>query len=145
MVAGLAVDPKAVYVPCLNNKLYAFDAMQGNQLWEQHLEGRLDQTPLTPGGTVYIVGSGKGLYALTASRGEVKWFVPGVEQILARSGDRLLALDELGNILVIVTDSGTVDKTLAAPNIVAWAFNTTDGTAYGATADGRLVALDALR
>jgi len=145
VTAPLAVDPKAVYVAALDNKVYAFDALKGDHLWDTYLEGKLDQAPLTPGGSVYVVGSGKGLYSLTVDKGEIKWFVPGVKRVLARAPDRLLALDEQSNLLVIASDTGTVDKTLPMPGVSRWAFNTIDGTAYGVTPDGRVVAMEILR
>ena len=63
VVAGLLSDDVLVFIPCLDNKVYAFDALDGTHQWDTHVDGILDQTPVLRGKLLLVVGSGYGLTA----------------------------------------------------------------------------------
>ena len=43
VIGGLAADGRAVYVPCLDSHVYAFDMNSGSEIWSTPVEGRLDR------------------------------------------------------------------------------------------------------
>lgn len=143
VAGGLAVDSKAVYIPCLDRKLYAFELISSKLLWTARLDGRLDQTPMVAGSSILAIGAGSGLYAVDKVKGEQRWpVVPNVRQLISHSADHAYALDSANNILAISLDTGAVDATIPVNDLAAVATNTTDGTIYVMSTDGRLVAVE---
>ncbi len=108
VTGGLASDGKAVYVPSLDHYLYAFDAATGSELWDTHLEGTLDQKPMSTKGMVLVPSSGKGLYGVATANGEVTWEADGVSQIAAVVGDHVWVGDTAGNLKSLSLSDGSV-------------------------------------
>ena len=140
--AGLAADNRALYVPALDKKLYAFDVLTGTELWDVELSGILNQAAMPVGSTVLVVGSGEGVFGVSTDKGEKKWFIPHVTQVLAHGAERASMIDDRGNLLVVLADTGAVEKTIALPEVKRWAVNDVDGTVFALTKDGRLAAID---
>lgn len=141
VVAPLSSDERVVYVPALNNKLYAFDALSGNHLWDARLEGRLDQAAMPAGPYVLQIGSGNGLYAVTVDRGEIKWFTPGVQQLVSSSGRHVFAADTAGRLLVLNRETGKAEQTVTIRDVEAYAENYANPTVYVITRDGRIASI----
>ncbi|MGN6370796.1 MAG: outer membrane protein assembly factor BamB family protein [Phycisphaerae bacterium] len=111
VVAGLATDTHAVFVPSLDHYLYGFDATTGGELWNQRLDGQLDQTPVVTklaGGEVLVPASGKGLYAVSPADGTVRWEADGVTQIASVNGDYVWAGDSSDNLRCMRVDTGEI-------------------------------------
>ncbi len=145
VVGGLVADSHAVYIPCLDRKLYAFELVSSKRLWAARLDGKLDQAPMLAGANVLAVGAGSGLYAVDIIKGETHWFVPNVRQILSRTADHVMAADTSGNILAVNLDTGSVDSTTPTNQADLFVTNTIDGTVYAVSGDGRIVALEAAK
>ena len=143
--APLTADASRLYIPCMDRRLYCFDANNGRPLWDTRLDGTLDQAALAAGASVLCVGRGKGLYCLNSSNGEIKWNLPGVEQIISRSGDHVYAADGSGSLLSIAMDTGTVDSKLSLANVLEYVPNDLDGLIFAVTRDGRIAALEAAK
>lgn len=140
--AGLAADNRALYVASMDKKMYAFDALTGTELWDVRLGGQLNQAPMPVGSTVLVVGTGEGLFGVSADKGERKWVLPHVKQVLAHGAERAMVIDDHGNLLVVLADTGVVEKTVALPEVKMFASNELDATVFAVTNDGRLAAID---
>lgn len=87
-----AVVGGMVYVGSNDGKVYALDAITGQQKWAASVGGRLDSSPAVVNGVVYVNSSNGNVYALDAATGQQKWFVflPGSQQDTG-GGDTLLS------------------------------------------------------
>lgn len=144
-LAPLTADANRVFIPCMDRRLYCFDAGVGTPLWDTRLDGKLDQQAMIVGGNVLCVGTDKGLYCLATKDGEIKWTMPGVQQLVAKSGDRVFASDASGALISVSVDGGTVEGRLPLQSIKQFVQNEYDGIAYAVTTDGRVAALEATR
>jgi outer membrane protein assembly factor BamB len=142
VVAGLVADTRAVYVPCLDRKLYAFDLASSDLLWSARLDGQLDQPAVVAGSKVLAVGKGSGLYAVDIAKGDQRWLVPNVQQILSRTPDHVYVADAGLRIESINLDTGSVDGTAQTNGANLFSSNTVDSTVYMISKDGRMAALE---
>ncbi|MEI8196499.1 MAG: PQQ-binding-like beta-propeller repeat protein, partial [Phycisphaerae bacterium] len=139
--ADLTTDQVRVYVPCLNGYLYAFEAMTGAPSWNQRLEGKLDQAALVVGKSILVPSTGKGLYALSSTDGQIKWLSPGVTQVVGAAGNKIFATNAAKNLLIINAENGSVERTLAVPNVKHY-LPSTSKTVIILTTDGRLTSIE---
>ena len=125
VVAGLATDMHTVFVPSLDHYLYAFDATSGGELWNQRLDGELDQTPIATklaGGELLVPARNKGLYAINPADGTTRWEADGVTQIASIFGDYVWAGDSSGNLRCMRVDTGEIVSStpIASPQSFIW-------------------------
>lgn len=142
VIGGLATDGSRVYVPSLEGKLYAFDALSGNHVWDTHLSGLLDQTPFVANKLVLVVGSGSGLHALDSANGDLKWSVPGITRLVSDSPDHIYAADAKGTLYAIAPATGAVETRVPVANVAQYLTNQIDTSIVILTKDGRLAAFE---
>jgi len=120
VTGGPAADARAVYVPCLDGNVYAFEMNTGSQLWITPLQGVLDQNLETTRSDVLVPTSSSVLYCLSTSRGEKRWEAHGVKDIGTIAGDRVWVMDSVGTLKAISLDNGEVlqSASLGAARIV---------------------------
>ena len=104
--AGVAVDFNALYVPCLDQRVYAFRTDTGGELWEQQLEGRLEIAPALGGPVVLVTNAEGKLFALTRLTGAIAWQAEGVAQIATVNDDVVWISDKSGNLKCLMLDTG---------------------------------------
>ena len=106
VVGGLAADFNAVYVPSLDQRVYAFRTDSGGELWETQLEGRLEFAPVLAG-PVALVRSVEGrLFALNRADGAIKWHLDNIDQIATVDGEAVWIADRSGNLRFVSLKSG---------------------------------------
>ncbi len=115
VLGGLAADSNAVYVPCMDQRMYAFRSDTGGELWEQQLDAPLQEAPVLAGPVVLATADNRTMYALARQNGEVKWKVPNVAQIATVNESTVWVGDTGGVIRLISLDTGT-EKTSALTN-----------------------------
>jgi outer membrane protein assembly factor BamB len=145
VVAGLAADGRAVYIPALDQRLYAFSVDRGAELWQAQLQGRLDQTPSLGGNVVLCPASGQGLFALDRQNGDRRWFAQGVTSVATVSGDHVWVGDAQGNVKSLSLASGDVLAQAEVPNAAAFIRNEEDDTVYIVNRSGAVGAYRARR
>jgi outer membrane protein assembly factor BamB len=130
VVAGLAADGRAVYVPALDQRLYAFSVDRGAELWQAQLQGTLDQTPALGGNVVLCPARGQGLFAVSRQNGERRWLSPGVTSVATVSGDHVWVGDNQGNLKSLSLDKGDVLASAEIPGAAAFIRNEVDETVF---------------
>ena len=110
---GLAADFNAVYVPCEDQRVYAFRSDTGGELWEQQLDDRLEETPVMAGPVALVTAVNRKMSALARPTGEVKWTKEGVSQVATVSEDTVWIGDMSGEIRLLALETG--DEKAAAP------------------------------
>jgi hypothetical protein len=138
VVAGLNADANALYVPSLDQRLYAFSTPNGGQLWETQLEGRLEDTPVLAGPVVIVKSQSSGFYGLARTNGAIKWHAPDVAQVGNGDDNSIWALDSGGTLKSLNLNDGTVLASAPA-NAVQWVVpNPVDGNVVLVTYGGRV-------
>ena len=95
-----------LFVDYSDGRVRAFDALSGTELWIRDLAPQLnrfedvDADFALIGDTLYAASAASGLYALSATTGEIRWFYPlaGVVTLSPFEGDLILGMQhgELG-------------------------------------------------
>jgi outer membrane protein assembly factor BamB len=140
VVAGLAMDSNAVYVPCLEQRVYAFRADTGGELWERQLAGRLEISPTLTGPCVLVISQDHVMYALRRTNGEIKWQVPDVTRVAAIEDGAVWVADTAGNLKLIAVDDGSQRTSAQTPGIQLFIRNTADKRVFMVGTDGTVAA-----
>jgi outer membrane protein assembly factor BamB len=124
VLAGLTADGRNVYVPCMDQRLYAFSVERGAEMWQSQLEGTLDQTPAVGGSVVMCPARGRGLFGISKQDGSKKWMSPGVESVATVTGNHAWVGDVQGNLKSLNVETG---EELASAQIPDAAFFVRNG------------------
>ncbi len=117
VAGGIAADNHAVYVPCMNEHLYAFNVDNGGYLWDTRLAGILDVTPIAAGPIVLTIGRGRGLFGVDRENGDIKWNIEHIAQLGTATESVLWALDDQANFVKISVPTGQVLSTIESPGL----------------------------
>ncbi len=127
VTAPLNADSRAVYVPCLDQRMYAFSIDSGGELWETPLDGTLESKPRLGGSVVMVISNQRrGLYGLGRRDGKVKWNVPGVKQIATVSDSAAWVATEDGKFESVALDTGAILGAAPAEGVQIFVPNTLD-------------------
>lgn len=137
VVAGLAADPRAVYVPALDQRVYAFSADSGGELWETTEPlGTLETTPRLATSLVLITSNEKGLFGLNRRDGAIKWNVPDINQVATVIGTTAWVGGRDGTLKSISLDTGAVLTSTPTEGIQFYLKDTLDSNVFLVTRAG---------
>ncbi len=146
MYSGTEVDPAmsndGLYLAGLDQSVWAFDLLTGEDLWRVRTGSRLVDKPVFHGRTVYVSLPDRGFSALRSRDGKVKWSAAGVagEAVAVRDG-RLLVWDGSVMTTLDLDDGAVIERVELAgvSHVVADGF--ADGDLYLAWSRGPVVKL----
>ncbi len=78
-----------------------------NILWKFSSGETLSQSPLVHGEFVYVLSDDRNLYSLSTRDGLPQWKSPGVNKVMAISGDKMYAVGEVGRLVVLDLKTGS--------------------------------------
>ncbi len=136
VLTGVVADYNAVYVPSMDQRVYAFRSDTGGELWERQLSGRLDTKPTLAGPCVLVISREEGMYAMARDTGEIKWHVPDVTAVAAIEDDAVWVGDSMGNLKLIALDNGAQRQSAPVPGVQIYIQNTTDNHVFLVAHDG---------
>ncbi len=100
-----------LFVTSIDGFVYAVREKEGTVAWEFSTGDRLEQSAFPNGNDLYFVTTSNHLFKMDITRGlkSEGWEVPvaGISRFLGISGDKVFALDELENIVVLDSATGT--------------------------------------
>ena len=145
VVAGLAADGRAVYVPAMDQRVYAFAVDTGSELWNRQLAGALDVTPALGGPCVMVVahglgGVGSSLYGLARQDGAIKWKADDVSQVATVGENSAWVGDNAGNLKSLSLETGEILSSTPIPGAQFFVRNPDDDNLILVTRSG-MVAL----
>jgi outer membrane protein assembly factor BamB len=145
VTAGLHVDERGCFVPCEDNRLYAFDRQSGKPLWPPVVcQGPLRLPPQVSDNTIFQYALRDRLYAVDVATGVVRWAMPAgrvVVGIVQDRGSQVYVLDASGHLRVVEEISG---QELASVPITAYDVylpNVTAPAIYATSRTGELVCI----
>jgi outer membrane protein assembly factor BamB len=124
------------YVYCLQPS-----RQSSNILWKFSTGETLSQSPVVNGEFVYVLSDDRSLYSLSTRDGLPQWKSPGVNRIMAISGDRMYAVGEVGRIVVLDLKSGSRVATIPVDEFDLQVTNTVTDRLYYGTKLGTLQCL----
>ena len=140
VVSGLAADFNAVYVPSLDQRVYAFRTDTGGELWEQQLEGRLENLPVLAGPVVLVRSVEGKLFALNRNDGLIRWQAANIAHILSVDTDCVWVADRTGNLRLVNLDTGRDIASAPATDVKLFVSNGLDNKVI-LVGDGGLLGL----
>ncbi len=145
VVAGMCVDDRAAFIPCLNRRVYAFGLAGGEPLWRFTTKGQLLDDVQVSDNSVFQYSRGDEFYALDVTNGEKRWSMRQGRRILAAmpSKDVPMAylVDNARNLLVVDEILGKIQVTIPLTGVNLFADNTSASAIYLGNSAGRLVCL----
>lgn len=146
VIGSIFVDGRGCFVPCQDNRLYAFD-MAGTPLprWRGK-ETFVCAGPLTEGvqvgeDTIFQYADRDGLYAINLANGMKRWHTPSDSSCrVVGMADRMVYLlhGQTGQLQVVDELLGKVQHTIEMEDDVVFARNALMSAVYFATPDGRI-------
>lgn len=144
-VDGSSQDRQLVVVASEDGSVYAFDARDGEQVWQFTAGDKVWSTPVIRDGVVYFGSHDRNVYAINLADGRKKWqFKTGgvVAGRLLLFGDLVVAGSFDRKLYAISADDGSLRWSFPGGNWF-WAGPVADeGTIFAASMDGNVYALD---
>ncbi len=104
IVAAPAATNALLYVGDLQGRLYAVDALSGEERWQFQAQGGIYASPIVAGGQVYIATQEGQVYAVDRNTGQPLWemsFGSPINQPLALADGRLYFRTDDGRLHAI--------------------------------------------
>jgi outer membrane protein assembly factor BamB len=143
VLAAMHVDRRGVFVPCMDHRLYAFDPLAGQKLWDHPFITRKPlRDPVQVGErTVYQFSAGDKFYAINLTSGAARWTRDEGRTVLAEFDGNTYLLNADLNLLVVDEMLGDVKTSVPMTGWDLFAANTTAPAVYVATRDGRIACI----
>jgi outer membrane protein assembly factor BamB len=145
VVAALHVDDRAAFIPCLNQRVYAFGLAGGEPLWWFTAKGQLQDDIQASDNSVFQYARGDKLYALDVSNGKSRWSMRQGRRVLAAMPSKGVPMaylvDNARNLLVVDEILGKIQVTIPLTGVNLFADNTSATAIYIGNSAGRLVCL----
>lgn len=145
VVAGLHVDDRAAFIPCLNQRVYAFGLAGGEPLWWFTTRGQLHDDVQVSENSVFQYARGDMFYALDPSNGKSRWSMRQGRRVLAAMPSKGVPMaylvDNARNLLVVDEILGKIQVTIPLTGVNLFADNTSATALYLGNSAGRLVCL----
>jgi outer membrane protein assembly factor BamB len=99
------LPPEQLFVTTRSGFLYSFDETYGDILWQYSTGEQVEQPPLVINGVAYVATKYTGMHAIDAIDGSLKWWTPGVQQMVgitkshmyATTSDKYFVIADLSN------------------------------------------------
>ena len=147
LVSGPALDRegKVVAVGSEDGKVYAYDAMTGEEIWQFTTGDKVWSTPIIHDGTVYFGSHDNNIYAVSLATGEQKWAYRTAGAVVGRPllFRNLVILGSFDRKLYAIDASSGVKRWSVSAGNWFWAGPVSDGTTiFAPSMDGHVYGID---
>jgi outer membrane protein assembly factor BamB len=126
ILGGLGADYNAVYVPCEDQRVYAFASDTGSEMWETQLDNRLEEAPVLAGSVVLVTSVDRKMSALARSNGEVRWTHPNIAQVATVNENTIWVADTGGTLRLLSLENGEEKASAATTGVQYFLRNALD-------------------
>ena len=145
VTADLVIDERGCFVPCQDNRLYAFDRTTGKALWPPIVcQGPLRQSPQVGENTIFQYATRDRLYAVDIPTGTQRWALPAGRVVVALVRDRgshVYLIDDANTLRVIEEISGQELASSPMTGFDVYLPNATVPAVYAASRTGRVACI----
>jgi len=142
VIGQIYADARGCFVPCQDNRLYAFDAMAGTTLWDPYVcVGPLSLGVQVGEDTIFQYADRDGMYAINVANGRKRWHTPSnlpCHVVAVVNGMVYVAHGQAGQLQIVDELLGKIKHTLDLGSGVMFARNALMPAVYMATVDGRI-------
>jgi outer membrane protein assembly factor BamB len=140
VTAPFEVSGKGCFVPCDDNRLYAFDPQNGQDLWQMPFvcQGPLYDAVQVGDELIYQYASGDMFYAINPSTGNQVWSILEGRQVLMIADGKLYLRCADNRLMVLDNREGTVIKMIPLTGWELYANNVKDSGIYMVSKNGRV-------
>jgi len=144
-LAQFHVDDRAVFIPCVNQRLYAFGLSGGDPIWWFTTKGQLLDDIQVSENSVFQYARGDRFYAIDPTSGKQRWSLRRGRRVLAampsQGAPTVYLVDSARNLLVVDEILGKVQASIPLTGVNLFADNTSATAIYIGNTKGRLVCL----
>ncbi len=144
-VAGFHVDDRAAFMPCVNQRVYAFSLSGGDPIWWFTTKGQLVDDIQVSENSVFQYARGDRFYAIDPTSGKKRWSLRQGRRVLAAMPSKNVPtaylVDSARNLLVVDEILGKIQVSIPLTGVNLFADNTSASAIYIGNTDGRLVCL----
>jgi hypothetical protein len=145
VTSGIHVDSRGCFVPCQDNRLYAYNPINGRPLWEPFVcQQPLQDNVQVGDNSIFLLARRDNFYAIDVAKGAKRWSLPLGRLVLATMQDRtdrVYLLDADNNLRVLDEMTGKASAVLPMTGLDRFLPNTTVPAIYAATRKGRIVCI----
>lgn len=146
VTAASYVDQRGLFVPCEDNRLYAYDRSTGRPLWSPLVcQGPLREPVQASAQSLFQHVLRDRFYAADVATGTTRWTLPTGQKVLAMISEagssKACVLDADNNLLVVDEVLGQTDATVPMTGLDLFVGNTATAAIYAGTANGHLVCI----
>jgi hypothetical protein len=134
--AGIVGDSGVIYAASRDGYVHAIRENGGTALWRFSTGEPLIEPAVVIGKRVFAPTQPGGMYCLDAKTGEQVWWSPQLIQFIAASRNRLYAIDRLGEMVVVDSNTGARLDAIPFPVQAVRMFNDQNDRIYIVTATG---------
>lgn len=140
VTAPFEVTGKGCFVPCDDNRLYAFDPQNGQDLWLMPFvcQGPLYDAVQVGDELIYQYASGDRFYAINPGNGNQVWSVVEGRQVLMIAEGKIYLRCSGNRLMVLNNMDGTVIKMIPLTGWEMYASNVKDSGLYMVSKGGRV-------
>jgi len=145
VTAAFYVDDRGCFVPCQDNRLYAYDRLNGRPLWPAVVcQGPLRTAVQVGLNTVFQRADWDKFYAVDLVNGSIRWTLPAGRMVLAvmqEKGNRVHLLDEANNLRIVEEATGEEIASLPMTGYQVYLPNARAPVIYAASRAGRIACI----
>lgn len=143
VTAPFHVDKRACFVPCEDNRLYAFRTFNGGNFWEMPF---ICQGPCRTGvqvgdSTVFQYAEGDKFYAINLLSGAERWSTPDARDVLTLVGGKVFLRTAKNRLVIRDEVLGTVAGTVEMKGFDLFVRNVKSPAIWVAARDGSLACI----
>ena len=140
--AAFVVDDRGCFVPSQDYKLYAFDAVSGEELWTPfRTQGPLRRAVQLGQRSAFQYAENDRFYAIDVGSGRKRWEMPDGRLVLGASDQHVFVLTSKNRLRKVHESLGRTEVTVPLNGLDLFVPNAANDAMYAGTADGRLVCL----
>ena len=142
VIGQIFADARGCFVPCQDNRLYAFEAMAGTMLWDPFVcAGPLTRGIQVGEDSIFQYADRDGMYAINVANGRKRWHLPSTspcQVVGVIEGMIYLYHGQARQLQVVDELLGKVKHPVSIGRGVMFARNALMPAVYFATPDGRI-------
>ena len=142
VTAPFFVDNRGAFVPCEDNRIYAFSPLSGIQIWQPFVcQGPLREPIQVAERSLFQFARRDKFYAVNLATGRERWSREDGRLVLTVMDGKVYLLNRDGVMLVVDEMTGEIENSLPMTGFDLFVGNTVAPALYVGTRDGRLVCI----